>query len=234
MFEYSSNINNKLLEMQVEPLFKTTMTGGLGNIISAFLICYFLFDTQQQGNAIVLSTAIVVLSVIRILLSSDYLNKARQIKISNKAIRNYIRAHVFLTCVIGILWAGYALMQLNYTDEPLRNLVFLINFGLIAASIATLAYWMPAYLAYMVPQSIAILYVFIQLNMEHNIETAVAFVIFTIVMVTTSIRFNERNKREIDLLLKNELLIENLNQEVTFRKRAMDKNGTMYQSKKNA
>jgi diguanylate cyclase (GGDEF)-like protein len=113
-------------------------------------------------------------------------------------------------------------MQLNYDDEALRNLVFLINFGLIAASIITLAYWMPAYLAYMIPQSVTIFYVFLQLNTEHNLESALAFFIFTMVMISTSMRFNERHKNEANLLLKNKLLIDNLNQEVVHRKRAQE------------
>lgn len=232
MFEYSSHINSALLEMQVEPLFKTTMVGGLGNIFSACLIYYFLYGSQQQSYALILSVAIIVFSVIRIFISNHYLKKSADKKSKSSNVYTYTRAHVALTCLIGIFWAAYALMQLNYTDEPLRNLVFLVNFGLIAASIVTLAYWMPAYLAYMVPQSLAILYVFMQINMEHNVESAVAFAIFTIVMVTTSIRFNERNKSEIDLLLKNKLLIEHLNQEVTFRKRALEENGPRYRSKK--
>lgn len=219
--------------MQVEPLFKTTVTGGLGNIFSACLICYFLYGSQQQSYALMLSIAIIVFSVMRILISNHYLKRVSDKKRNSEKIQVYIYAHVSITCLTGILWAAYAIMQLNFTDEPLRNLVFLINFGLIAASIITLAYWMPAYLAYMVPQSLAIFYVFMQLNMEHNVESAVAFLIFTIVMVTTSMRFNERNKSEIDLLLKNKLLIEHLNQEVTYRKRALKEDGPRYHTKNN-
>jgi len=222
MLEYTSHINSELLGKQVEPLFKTTTTGGLANIFSACLIYYFLNSSPQQSYALILSSAIIVFSVIRILVSNQYLTNNTEEKNTTKRTKIYVNTHVVITCVIGILWAVYPLMQLSYDDASLRNLVILINFGLIAASIITLAHWMPAYLAYMVPQSIAIFYVFTQLNVEHNLQSAVAIVIFILVMISTSIRFNKRHKNELDLLLKNKLLIDSLNQEVTHRKRAQN------------
>lgn len=214
MLEYTSYINKVLLENQIKPLFKSTMTGGLANIFSACLIYVFLYDSPQQSYALKLSTAIIVLSVIRILVSKHYLQD------TTKKSNIHIQIHVFITCVIGIAWAAYAYMQLGFNDESLRSLVFLVNFGLIASSIITLSHWMPAYLAYMMPQSFAIFYVFINLDVEYNLESAAAFIIFTLVMISTSIRFNKRYKDELDLRLKNKLLIDNLNQEVVHRKRA--------------
>lgn len=209
-----SNINNALLEERVEPLFKATTSGGLGNIFSACLIFLFLNDTPQQNYALALSTGIILLSIIRILVSNHYL----QFATSKPNI--YLHIHVYLTCIIGIFWGSYAYMQLNFDDESLRSLVILINFGLIAASIATLSHWMLAYLAYMLPQSIAILYVFFELDTEYNIETCIAFIIFTMIMITTSIRFNKRHKKELELRLRNKTLINDLNDEVTHREHA--------------
>lgn len=211
MSEDSSHIDNVLLRKQVEPLFKATTSGGLGNIFSACLIFLFLNDSPQHNYALILSTAIIVVSLIRIFVSKHYLHK----KTSKPNM--HIHAHVFLTCLIGIFWGTYAFIQLNFNDESLRSLVFLVNFGLIAASIATLAHWMLAYLAYMVPQSLAIFYVFLKLDVEYNLEIATAFVIFTAIMVATSIRFNKRYKKELELRLKNKLLINDLHDEVVHR-----------------
>ena len=203
--------DNILLEKQVRPLFKTTLSGGLANIFSACLIFLFLYDTPQQEYAIYLSSTITLLSLIRIMLSDHYLKKATY------TLNFYLRTHVFLTCLTGIGWALYAYMQLYTYDAPLRSLVILVNFGLIAASIATLSTWMPAYLAYMIPQCLAIFYVFIMLETQHNVEMAVAFVIFTAIMVVTSIRFNKRYKKELELRFKNKNLINDLNQEIVHR-----------------
>jgi diguanylate cyclase (GGDEF)-like protein len=200
-----------LLEKQVRPLFKTTLSGGLANIFSACLIYLFLYNSPQEKYALYLSTIIIAFSLIRIFLSNHYLKK------STYTLNFYLRTHVILTGLIGIFWGIFAYMQLYSYDASLRSLVILINFGLIAASIATLSTWMRAYLAYMIPQCLAIFYVFIRLETEHNIEMAAAFVIFTAIMVVTSIRFNRRYKKELELRYRNKILINDLNQEIISR-----------------
>ena len=206
--------NNALLKKQVEPLFKATLPGGLANIFSACLIFVFLYNSPQESYAIILSTSIVVLSVIRIFVSEHYL------KHYNNRLKAYIYSHVFLTCLIGIAWGGFAYIQLEVVNNSLRSLVFLINFGLIASSIATLSTLMLAYLVYVVPQSIAIFYVFLNLNTEYNLYMGGAFAVLTALMITTSISFNRRFIRELELRFKNKTLILDLNEEVRHREQA--------------
>ncbi|MGD2054935.1 MAG: diguanylate cyclase, partial [Gammaproteobacteria bacterium] len=111
-------------------------------------------------------------------------------------------------------------MQLYYNDEALRSLVILVNFGLITASIATLSTLLLAYLAYIVPQTAAIFYVFYNLDTEHNLHMVIAFIIFTMIMVETSIRYNRKFRKELELRLKNKALINDLNQEIENRELA--------------
>ncbi len=203
--------NSFLVKAQVEPLFKATLPGGLGNIFSACLILMFLYGSSQQYHAVILSAVISLLSLLRILVSSHYLNKCTY------SINSYIYAHVLFTFLIGLCWAGYAYMQLHSESESLRSLVILVNFGLIAASIATLSTWMPAYLAYMIPQSLAIFYVFLNIDTGYNMQMGVALLIFVGIMITTSIRFNKRFKTEIQLTYNNKQLINDLNSEIGIR-----------------
>lgn len=204
MFKNTLQKDPAFLEKQVEPLFKATLQGGLANIFSACLIFIFLFDSPQQSYALILSLIIIVLSVIRIFISRHYLEH------KTYKIEKYIHSHVLITFFIGVTWSAYAYMQLYYDDESLRNLVILVNFGLIAASIATLSTWMYAYLVYMIPQSLAIFYVFVNLESEYNLQMAGAFVIFTGVMISTSINYNNRFRKELELIL-------DLNNEISMR-----------------
>ncbi len=201
--------NNILLEKQVEPLFKATMSGGLANIFCAGLVLLFLNNSPQESNAIILSISIILLSVIRIFIAKHYL------KYGTLKLENYIHLHVFFTFLIGVVWGVFAYMQLYFDDESLRSLVILINFGLIAASIATLSTWMFAYLAYMIPQSIAIFYVFVNIDSEYHLQMAGAFCIFTGIMIDTSIRFNRRLITELQL-------IADLNNEIEIREKVQD------------
>jgi len=127
---------------------------------------------------------------------------------------------VFLTLLIGIAWGGYAYMQLEVETDSLRNFVILINFGLIAASIATLSTLILAYLVYMVPQSLAIFYVFLNQNSEYSLYMAAAFFVYTALMITTSLQFNRNYIRELELKFKNSTLILDLNNEVLHREQA--------------
>ncbi len=206
--------NDALLKKQVEPLFKATLSGGLGNIFSACLIFVFHYNTLQENHAIILSFIIVVLSIVRIFISEHYL------KHRNYRLRTHIYIHVALTFLIGLAWGGYAYIQLGVVNDSLRNLVFLINFGLIAASIATLSTYIIAYLVYVVPQSLAILYVFLSLNTEYNLYMGAAFTALATLMIATSLRFNRRFIRELELKFKNKTLIIDLNEEVLHREQA--------------
>ena len=201
-----------LLGMQVEPLFRSTRSGGVGNIIAAFLVYLLLRSSALEEQAFYLAIAITVFSVIRIFLSLQYLS-------SKEKLQRYLTGHVLLTLVTGVLWGVFAYLQLDSNDDTLRNLILLIIFGLIAASIATLSSWFMAYLAYMLPQAIAIFYVFLTIESNYKLHMVAAFTVFTIIMILTSFRFNKNHKNEIVLTLNNNNLIKDLNNEIDFRER---------------
>jgi len=212
-----SLLNNKVfLEKQVEPLFKATLSGGLANIFAACLVFLLLRNTSYSANAIWLSTGIVLFSLIRIFVSNHYLNKRKY------DLRSYLNIHIFLTFIIGSTWAIYEFIQHQPGDEAIRNIVFLINFGLIAGSITTLSTYRGAYLAYMLPQAIAIFSVFILIGTEISYYMALAFFIFMSLMVSTSFNINRSHKNEINLTMSNKALINKLNVEVVHRRRVQE------------
>ena len=193
-------IDSNQLIKQVEPLFKSTLFTGVANIFAAFLVFLLLKDSPLHVHAVYIASAITVFSIARIILSRHYLHKQKKLFI-------YLHGHVALTFIVGILWGLFAYIQIYTNDETLRNLVFLINFGLIAASIATLSTWLMAYLVYMLPQSFVIFYVFLTIESNYNFYMVLAYSIFTITMILTSIRFNKSHKNEVQLTLFNSELI---------------------------
>lgn len=199
-----------LLSKQVEPLFRSTRSGGIGNIIAAILVYLLLRNTALSEEAAYLTIAIFAFSTIRIVLALQYLKVEDNLKL-------YLNGHIALTLIIGILWGTFAYLQLQTADDTLRNLILLINFGLIAGSIATLSTMMLAYLTYMLPQACAIFYVFLTIESNYNIQMVFAFSIFTLIMILTSIRFNKNHKNEIELTLNNKQLINDLNSEIGIR-----------------
>ena len=214
MSENISHKNEVLLEKQVEPLFKATLSGGLANIFAACLVYLLLKNTGFAQSSLWLCAGVSIFSLLRILVSSHYTSKTKY------KLKTYLNAHVTLTLFIGMTWAIFEFMQHNPDDEALRNFVFLINFGLIAGSITTLSTYRKAYLAYMLPQAIAIFSVFIILGSVFYYYMAFAFVIFMSLMITTSFNINRSHKKEIELKLNNRQLINDLNKEIKARERA--------------
>lgn len=202
--------NSILLQKQVKPLFKATLSGGLGNILAASLVYLLLKDTVNQTFVFQACVMITAVSTVRIIVSHVYL-----LNRTNLAV--HLHSHVFLTFLIGLLWGYIAYIQMHTNDDVLRNLIFLINFGLIAASIATLSTWIMAYIAYMLPQSLAILYVFSTMQPEHNIFMVVAYLTFVMSMVLTSIRFSRSHQKQIQLIFNNKQLIGDLSNEIEIR-----------------
>jgi diguanylate cyclase (GGDEF)-like protein len=214
MFKFSSKINLDLLQKQVDPLFEATRSGGLTNILAVWIIYSLVSDTHHQADAMLLATIVTSLSIIRILVSDEYLRNR-----STDKILGFLGSHLILTFIIGITWGWFALMQSGHEDAAIRNMVFLINFGMIAGSIATLSVWVPAYLAYVTPQAVCIFTVFLKQGDNISTYMAGAFVVFITIMISTSIRVNRSHKREMLLNLQNKELIDDLNDEVLQRTR---------------
>ncbi len=213
MSEAISNTNQDLLLKQVKPFFEATRSGGLANIFAVWLVYGIVIDTQYQANAFLLGVVVSIVSVIRILLSDEFI----KCKDQSKNINFFLISHLFLILIIGIAWGMFALMQISQEDESIRNLVYLINFGMIAGSIATLSVWMPAYIAYIAPQAISIFSVLSIQATHTSLYMALAFFVFIMIMISTSLMVNRSHKKELALNIKNNQLINELNNEVSHR-----------------
>jgi len=214
MFKIYSQLNTDLLQKQVDPLFDATRSGGLANIFAVWIVYGLVVDTHHQAAAMLLGVAVTFLSVIRILVSDEYLRSH-----SKERLVKFLGLHLFLTFIIGIVWGWFALMQSAHEDAAIRNMVFLINFGMIAGSIATLSVWLPAYVAYISPQAVCIFAVFAIQGDSISSYMAAAFFIFIAIMISTSLKVNRSHKRELLLNLKNKELIDDLHSEVLHRTR---------------
>ena len=219
-----------LLREQVHPLFKTTLSGGLANILATILAFALLYNTEHETKAMWLCSGIILISAIRILVSQDYLSKNRfEIKI-------YLYSHIFLTLLTGILWALCALLLKQPHDESLRNIFYLINFGLIAGGIATLSTYRISYLAYMLPQSAAIIAVFLMLDNTTGTYIAVAIFLSTAFMISASSSIYQSHKKAIEFSHNNKELITNLSNEIHSREKVqleLEKNKLELENKVN-
>ena len=214
--------NDDLLVKQVEPLFRATLSGGLANIFAAVLVFALLADTHHKESALWLTVFIFVLSVIRIAVSNSYLNKIESGSKNKYKFNIYLNTHTFLTFLIGIGWGLCIYIQHQPSDEAVRNIAFLINFGLIAGSITTLSTYRIAYISYVMPQLIAIIGVFLIIGTQTSYYLAITTLLATVFMVAASFSINRSHKNEIRLAYNNKQLISDLNTEIKIRKRVQN------------
>jgi diguanylate cyclase (GGDEF)-like protein len=216
MSENTSLKDKVLLEKQVEPLFKATLPGGMANIFAAGFIYFMLYQSSHAVDALWLSGAVILFSIARIFVSNDYL------KVKTYSLYSYLYMHVSLTFIIGLTWALYIYVLRQPADEAIRNIVFLVIFGLLAGSITTLSTYKAAYLAFMLPQFVSIITVFILANTPTGLYMALAVFLAAIFMMATSFNINRSHKNEINLTINNKALINKLNVEVVHRRRAQE------------
>ena len=213
MFKKFSQLDSHLLQKQVDPFFEATRSGGLANIFAVWIVYALVIDTHHEPAAMLLGVTVTFLSFIRILLSDEYLRG------QDNRLRLFLASQLVLIFIIGMAWGWFALMVSEHEDVAIRNMVFLINFGMIAGSIATLSVWLPAYVAYVLPQAVCIFAVFTIQGDRISSYMAAAFFIFIAIMISTSLKVNRGHKRELILNLKNKELIDDLNVEVMHRTR---------------
>jgi diguanylate cyclase (GGDEF)-like protein len=209
--------DRNLLERQLLPLFESTRSGSLANIFAVWLVYALVNNTHHQTNAMKLGIAVSVLSLIRILMSDTYL------RTQGKKIHFHLKSQIILIFIIGVTWGLFSLMLSSFEDQSVRDMVYLVNFGMIAGSLATLSVWVPAYTAYVLPQAVCIFSVLAMQGTSISLYMAAAFSIFIAIMVSISLRVNRSHKHEVILNFKNKKLINDLNSEVLHRKQTQEK-----------
>jgi diguanylate cyclase (GGDEF)-like protein len=210
MFQKTAQ-NNVILTSQVNILFKASLSGGLLNVFAVWLIYLLVYGTPHQENALLLSLSITSIAILRTFITNHYLKK------KNLSLNIYLSSYILLTLTIGSIWGIFEYSQAFHDDESIRNMIFLINFGMISGSIVILSVWLPAYTAYILPQVIAIFSVFKLSGNENSNYLAFAFVLFVIVLISTSFKVNKGRRKELELTLHNEQLIKDLNNEIHIR-----------------
>jgi diguanylate cyclase (GGDEF)-like protein len=205
--------NNIYLYQQIDILFKASISGGLLNIFAVWLIFVLVYGSPHQDNAFWLSLSVTSVALIRIFVTNSYLRK------QEKNLSFYLAGYLILTLALGCIWGIFEYSQASHNDESVRNMIFLINFGLIAGGVAILSVWLPAYLVYILPQAIAIFLVFITIESGNRHYLAFTFLIFIVVMISTSLKVNMRRKHELELIVHNEQLISDLNDEIQIREK---------------
>ncbi len=204
---------SEILDKQVYLLFSSASAAGVANVLCAVLVGIAL---QNNLSIVSLLITISVLSILRIFVSKRYLSSVH-LHVNHGNTEKTLHKYFWITLLMGCCWGGVALMQYATTNSDIRNLILLINFGLISGSIFTSSTWFPAFLAFIIPQIIGVFFALINIEEVYGQYLGMAVIVFAGFIVYTAAGINKARKQEIQFQFENKNLIQELNVEIEQR-----------------
>jgi len=141
-------------------------------------------------------------------------------KCNEKYLSTFANFYVFGSFILGLDFAVLTYVYFDLQNIELRTFLTIVNLGLITAAISTLAVWMRAYIAFILPQLIALFSVFI---LNESPYAAFATTFYLIFMMIVARNFNIKFKEGRALIDENIKLMSDMEKEIISRKKAQTK-----------
>jgi len=210
--------NTVILEHQTDLLYEQTPFVNSVIVVVAILLTWFFIDRVDSEILMTWILAIILVALLRIGLWCWRKKNAHQCK-----AYKWLKKHVFLTGVMGLVWGSASVFYFLVDDVQVHTLLYVLVCGITTAGVPVLAAWFPAYLAYTVPQvSMLISVTAYQAHYQPETQALSYFLIFTLMVYYTlmlSLARRSHNHIHSELLLKenNNQLVADLNNEVHLR-----------------
>ena len=178
-------------------------------MLGAALIMFFALYYHEQYQYISwFSLCMVITLGIRFYLAISF---HRLKKVNHQ---RYINYYVIVSFALGLEWGLISLAYYDVQIQELQIFITIVSLGLITAAVGSLSFWMPAYLAFSLPQIFSLLIVF---TLEKNIFVGLALLVFSLFMVMIATKSNRGFKESQKLIRDNTFLIEKRDDEIKHR-----------------
>lgn len=202
---------NNLEKNQIRSLFSQAYTANIAIFVGGCLIVIAFILANENDNIV------WFLSVLTISLGGRIFIALRANKGVGEDLTKYANYYIILTFILGLNFSFLYFISFNSNNHELRALLTVVSFGLITGAIASLAVWLRAYFAFIIPQSISL---FTYYYINEGIIAALAIIVFIVFIVRIAINFNSNFKDGRALVSENIKLISAMEQEITTRKKA--------------
>lgn len=212
---YNAPLTEHALNQQIQLLYANAMPANLTVATISILLSISLWDKLDQQLLITWNCAILFFVGLRTYL---LVRHAQTPKRHPPAI--WGRRYVFQTLLVGIAWGSLAPLMLTSDDPFVHFVIFLVIFGAISVAVPVLAARLPAFFAYVLPQSLILVAVLLIQSTHWSLLLSVATLIYTALLAATGRNMNWQIRRSIDLESHNQSLIDHLSSEVSQRRAA--------------
>ena len=205
---------NTLKRSQLVALFSQAYTANIAILVVGLLV-WTAFTYAEHLEHFDWFVSLLFLTVFGRLLLAFYVNKYDE-----KYLYKFANYYVFGSFILGLDFSVLTYVYFDLQNIELRTFLTIVNLGLITAAISTLAVWMRAYVAFTLPQLIALFSVFIANDSPY---VAISTVLFSIFMIAVARNFNIKFKEGHALINENIKLMSNMEKEIHIRKKAQTK-----------
>ena len=205
---------NSLQKEQIKSLFSQAFVANISILATGVLVLVAFIYEKEIKYLEWFSLVLIASITARLYIAYSFKKNTSRILYS-RYVNNYVIASLF----IGISWGYLTLTYYDLQNNELRIFLTIVNLALVTAAVGSLAVWIRAYIAFSLPQMIALMAVFI---LNNNFYVAVAMVVFTLFMFKVAINFNVKLKESYVLIHENSELIENMDVEIQNRKLAQE------------
>lgn len=202
------NINN-LKQNQIRSLFSHAYISNISIFIGSLLIIAAFNIANENGYIGWFFTILIFSLCSRVLIAYIAQNTKED------DLTKYAHYYVLFSFIIGLDYSYLYLITYNLEHNELRSLLTVICFGLMTASVGSLSVWIKAYLAFVIPQAVAL---FVYFYLHDGVLVALAIIMFFIFIVKVALNFNVKYKQEYRLLSDNMKLISKMENEIFTRK----------------
>lgn len=199
-------------QQRIAHLFDNALAANVSVLLAAAFLVFFLFGYVDSSELILWMMYISACSFLRIFLQNLYEKNP-----SRFSLEKWWGYYTFLTLLTGIGWAGLSYFFYIVDVSVLKSLLFVSVLGVILISVGVLAASILSFLAYTVPQVLAMLVAtFIQGGDSSSMQ---AFMVLLFMGLATVLvrKSNKRILHNLRLQEDNASLIKKLNYEVRNR-----------------
>ena len=212
---YNALLTEHALNQQIQLLYANAMPANLTVATISILLSISLWDKLDQQLLITWNCAILFFVGLR-----TYLLVRHEQTPKRHPPAIWGHRYVFQTLLVGIAWGSLAPLMLTSDDPFVHFVIFLVIFGAISVAVPVLAARLPAFFAYVLPQSLILVAVLLIQSTHWSLLLSVATLIYTALLAATGRNMNRQIRRSIDLESHNQSLIDHLSSEVSQRRAA--------------
>ncbi len=155
----------------------------------------------------------------------------RKMKPESKSPERWMQLYVFACALMGLSWSLIYHFIYILNDPIYISAILMLGLGVISSSVPILAVNIAAFLFYVVPQGLTILFALILIQDPTYSWVALAFFIYLIMTTLFARNSNRANLESLSLEERNIALIDSLNSEVSKREEKIEKRTQQLQEK---